>query len=91
MYVQPILLLHRPYAAICIVYCSVAQDRIVDLFTVTPGITAQEYAHRRSRLANRLPKNAIAIVAAADIKYRAAGVFYEYRQDSNFFYLTGML
>jgi hypothetical protein len=57
---------------------------------VTPGITAQEYAQRRSRLANRLPKNAIAIVAAADIKYRAAGVFYEYRQDSNFFYLTGM-
>ncbi|PCG98472.1 Hypothetical protein PENO1_054330 [Penicillium occitanis (nom. inval.)] len=56
---------------------------------LTPGITAQEYAQRRSRLANRLPKNAIAIVAAADIKYRAAGVFYEYRQDSNFFYLTG--
>lgn len=58
---------------------------------VTPGITAQEYAHRRSRLANRLPQNAIAIVAAADVKYRAPSVFYEFRQDSNFFYLTGTL
>lgn len=67
-----------------------SQDQSLTFRIVTPGITAQEYAHRRSRLANRLPKNAIAIVAAADIKYRAAGVFYEYRQDSNFFYLTGM-
>jgi hypothetical protein len=57
---------------------------------VTPGITALEYAHRRSRLANRLPKNAIAVLSAADIKYRASGIFYEYHQDSNFFYLTGM-
>ncbi|QKX58745.1 uncharacterized protein TRUGW13939_05872 [Talaromyces rugulosus] len=56
---------------------------------LTPGITALEYAHRRSRLANRLPKNAIAILSAADIKYRASGIFYEYHQDSNFFYLTG--
>jgi intermediate cleaving peptidase 55 len=57
---------------------------------VTPGITALEYAHRRSRLANRLPKNAIAVLSAADVKYRASGIFYEYHQDSNFFYLTGM-
>lgn len=83
MYVQ-LLVLYRPYSVVS------SQGRIVDNNKVTPGITAQEYAHRRSRLANRLPKNAIAIVAAADIKYRAAGVFYEYRQDSNFFYLTGM-
>jgi intermediate cleaving peptidase 55 len=57
--------------------------------TVTPGITALEYAHRRSRLASKLPKNAIAVVAAADIKYRSTDVFYEYHQDSDFFYLTG--
>jgi len=57
--------------------------------TVTPGITALEYAHRRSRLANRLPKDAVAVLAAAEVKYRAPGIFYEYHQDPDFFYLTG--
>ena len=58
---------------------------------VTPGITALEYAHRRSRLANRLPQNSIAVLAAAEVQYRASGIFYEYRQDTNFFYLTGTI
>jgi Aminopeptidase P, N-terminal domain len=57
--------------------------------TVTPGITALEYAHRRSKLANRLPKDAVAVLAAAEVKYRAPGIFYEYHQDPDFFYLTG--
>ena len=57
---------------------------------MTPGITALEYAQRRSKLANKLPKNGIAVLAASEVKYRASGIFNEYRQDSNFFYLTGM-
>ena len=57
--------------------------------TVTQGITAQEYADRRSRLAAKLPDNAIAIIAASDMKYRSGAVFYEFHQDANFFYLTG--
>ncbi|ODH48755.1 hypothetical protein GX48_05080 [Paracoccidioides brasiliensis] len=56
---------------------------------LTPGITAREYAHRRSKLASKLPKNAIAVVAASDIKYRSGSVFYEHHQDPDFFYLTG--
>ncbi|KAL4795107.1 peptidase M24, structural domain-containing protein [Aspergillus venezuelensis] len=56
---------------------------------LTPGITALEYAHRRSRLANRLPKHAVAVLAAAEVTYQAPAIFNEYRQDSNFFYLTG--
>lgn len=56
---------------------------------LTPGITAIEYAQRRSRLAEKLPKNAVAIVAASDIKYRSGNVFYEFHQDPDFFYLTG--
>ena len=56
---------------------------------VTPGITALEYAQRRSRLAARLPHNGIAIIAASDIKYRSGAVFYDFHQDSNFFYFTG--
>ncbi|MCJ1253462.1 hypothetical protein MMC24_001274 [Lignoscripta atroalba] len=56
---------------------------------LTPGITALEYAQRRSKLASRLPRNGIAVVAASDTKYRSGAVFYEFHQDSNFFYLTG--
>lgn len=57
---------------------------------VTPGITALEYAQRRSKLANKLPKGAIAVLAASEVTYRASGIFNNYRQDSNFFYLTGV-
>ncbi|KAL2797992.1 peptidase M24, structural domain-containing protein [Aspergillus keveii] len=56
---------------------------------LTPGITALEYAHRRSKLANKLPKGSVAVLAAAEVTYRASGIFHEYRQESNFFYLTG--
>ncbi|KAL2832693.1 xaa-pro dipeptidase app [Aspergillus pseudoustus] len=56
---------------------------------LTPGITALEYAQRRSRLANKLPKGSVAVLAAAEVTYRASGIFHEYRQESNFFYLSG--
>ncbi|KAI9666067.1 MAG: hypothetical protein M1821_004002 [Bathelium mastoideum] len=57
--------------------------------SVTPGITALEYANRRSKLATQLPKNGVAVVAASDIKYKSGSVFYEFHQDPDFFYLTG--
>jgi intermediate cleaving peptidase 55 len=56
---------------------------------VTPGITAQEYSDRRSRLAASLPDNGIAILASSNTKYRSGAVFYEFHQEPNFFYLTG--
>ena len=56
---------------------------------MTPGITALEYAQRRSRLAARLPEGGLAVVAAAEVKYRSGAVFYPFHQDPNFFYLTG--
>ncbi|KAH8789687.1 peptidase M24, structural domain-containing protein [Hyaloscypha finlandica] len=56
---------------------------------ITPGITAQEYADRRSRLAASLPDNGIAILASSNTKYRSGAVFYEFHQEPNFFYLTG--
>ncbi|KAI4097760.1 MAG: hypothetical protein LQ344_000032 [Seirophora lacunosa] len=56
---------------------------------LTPGITALEYAQRRSNLASKLPKNGIALLAASELKYRSGPVFYEFHQDSDFFYLTG--
>ncbi|KAH8601186.1 putative Xaa-Pro aminopeptidase [Bisporella sp. PMI_857] len=56
---------------------------------VTPGITAQEYADRRARLAASLSPNGIAVIASSNTKYRSGSVFYEFHQDSNFYYLTG--
>ncbi|KAK0742402.1 peptidase M24, structural domain-containing protein [Apiosordaria backusii] len=58
---------------------------------LTQGITAREYASRRSRLSQSLPQDGVAILAAADLKYRSGAVFFPYRQDSNFLYLTGFL
>ncbi|KAI9673039.1 MAG: hypothetical protein M1817_003203 [Caeruleum heppii] len=56
---------------------------------VTPGITALEYAERRSRLASKLPDRSVAVIAASSVKYRSGSVFYDFHQDSDFFYLTG--
>ncbi|KAL8392377.1 hypothetical protein RB595_002534 [Gaeumannomyces hyphopodioides] len=56
---------------------------------LTPGIMAEEYYERRLKLATMMPAGGVAILAAAELKYRSGAVFYPYRQDSNFLYLTG--
>ncbi|KAK3303405.1 peptidase M24, structural domain-containing protein [Chaetomium strumarium] len=56
---------------------------------ITPGITAQEYADRRAKLAFSLPEGAVAVLPSAEVKYRSGAVFYPFRQESNFLYLTG--
>lgn len=58
---------------------------------MTPGIQASEYVQRRNNLASALPDNSVAVLAAADIKYRSGAVFFRFHQDSNFLYLTGRL
>lgn len=60
-----------------------------NLWSVTPGISAQEYADRRAKLAASLPANGIAILASSDTKYRSGAIFYEFHQEPNFLYLTG--
>ena len=64
-------------------YCAVR------CFPVTPGITAQEYADRRAKLAHTLPDGSVAILHAASLQYKSGAVFHPYRQESNFFWLTG--
>ena len=56
---------------------------------VTPGITAQEYYDRRCALAASLPVDSAAVLRASDVKYRSGAVFFPFRQESDFFYLTG--
>ncbi|KAI5467704.1 peptidase M24, structural domain-containing protein [Mariannaea sp. PMI_226] len=56
---------------------------------LTPGITAQEYADRRARLALSMTEGSVAILHAASLQYKSGAVFHPYRQESNFLYLTG--
>lgn len=52
-------------------------------------ITQQEYQARRRELATRLPANSIAIIPAANEILRNGDSHYRFRQDSDFYYLTG--
>jgi Xaa-Pro aminopeptidase len=52
-------------------------------------ITAQEFARRRRDLMATMIKNCIAILTAAPEQVRSRDTYFPYRQDSNFFYLTG--
>jgi Xaa-Pro aminopeptidase len=52
-------------------------------------ITAQEFVRRRRDLMATMSKNSIAILTAAPERVRSRDTYFPYRQDSNFFYLTG--
>ena len=52
-------------------------------------LKSTEYADRRCRLAEDLSADAAVIVAAAPVQQRNGDVQQDYRQDSNFYYLTG--
>ena len=47
------------------------------------------YADRRSKLGAMLPKNSAVVISGAAVQYRNADSSHAFRQDSNFWYLTG--
>ena len=47
------------------------------------------YEKRRINLSEQLPKNSALLIPGADIQYRNADSAYAFRQDSNFYYLSG--
>ena len=47
------------------------------------------YQKRRQILGNLLPENCAIIIPGADLKYRNSDSSYNFRQDSNFYYLSG--
>ncbi|HTW38232.1 MAG TPA: Xaa-Pro aminopeptidase [Steroidobacteraceae bacterium] len=58
--------------------------------TLTPASTPkEEFARRRRHLMRLMGRDSIAIVPAAPVRQRNNDVEYPYRQDSDFFYLTG--
>jgi Xaa-Pro aminopeptidase len=52
-------------------------------------ISAQEFAQRRERLLRAIGEGSIAIIAAAKEQFRNADCDYPFRQNSDFYYLTG--
>lgn len=52
-------------------------------------ITLKEYQTRRDTLASRLPADSVAIIPAARELLRNGDAHYRFRQDSDFYYLTG--
>ena len=52
-------------------------------------ITAKDFARRRKELMALMTANSIAVIAAAPERVRSRDTYYPYRQDSDFFYLTG--
>ena len=52
-------------------------------------ITQKEYQKRRRELATRLPSDCIAVIPAASESLRNGDAHYRFRQDSDFYYLTG--
>lgn len=52
-------------------------------------MSSQDYQQRRQRLANQLPDDSIAIIAGAKDVLRNGDAHYRFRQDSDFYYLTG--
>lgn len=52
-------------------------------------ISQQEYKARRKKLAAQLPDDSVAVIPAAHEVLRSGDAHYRFRQDSDFYYLTG--
>jgi len=57
---------------------------------VIPGLSAAEFAHRRQRLSALLPSDSIANLPSAPKLFMVGVIPYPFRQDADFFYLTGI-
>lgn len=52
-------------------------------------MTKHEFQARRIKLAEQLPENSVVLISAAQELLRNGDAHYRFRQDSNFYYLTG--
>ncbi|OQS07107.1 trifunctional enzyme subunit beta, mitochondrial precursor [Thraustotheca clavata] len=57
---------------------------------LVPGIHASEFQARRARAFDLMPTDSLLILNAAEEKYSAHDIPYDFRQDSQFLYLTGL-
>jgi Xaa-Pro aminopeptidase len=57
--------------------------------TATPTISRNEYAKRRQQVLAQIGTGSIAIIHSSTLKTRNHDAEYIFRQDSDFYYLTG--
>ncbi|GAK66642.1 peptidase M24 [Moesziomyces antarcticus] len=62
---------------------------IVATEQLTPGIPKSEYEERRKKLMDRLPDNSVVVAMSGRVKSMSGNIFYKFRQETNFWYLTG--
>jgi Xaa-Pro aminopeptidase len=53
------------------------------------GLSPQEFIRRRRQLLRMIGKGGVAVLPAAPVRFRNRDTQYPYRQDSDFYYLTG--
>ncbi|GLC43480.1 hypothetical protein PLESTB_001561700 [Pleodorina starrii] len=70
---------------------AVTHPELVAPHELTPGIPASEYRERRHRLGQLLPPGGAAVLPAAATTYMSGVIPWPYRQDPDFFYLTGLM
>lgn len=58
---------------------------------LTPGINAEEYYVRRMKVLQTIPEKSLVVVPGNETQFATGSVFHEFRQDPNFYYLTGFL
>ncbi|PVV00273.1 hypothetical protein BB560_005352 [Smittium megazygosporum] len=63
--------------------------KLIEKTEVAPGVQASEFEKRRERLMAKLPDNSVAVLFSAPMRYYSPNVFYPFRQDANFYYMTG--
>ncbi|ORY81454.1 metallopeptidase [Protomyces lactucae-debilis] len=57
---------------------------------LTPGISASEYELRRTLLARKVPSGSVIFIPGSGQRFMRGHAFYEFRQNANMFYLTGL-
>ncbi|SNX87676.1 related to X-Pro aminopeptidase II [Melanopsichium pennsylvanicum] len=62
---------------------------IVATEQLTPGIPKTEYEDRRKALMDRLSDSSVVVAMSGRVKSMSGNIFYKFRQETNFWYLTG--
>ena len=52
-------------------------------------ITQKEYAKRRKKLLKKMSNNSVGVMFSAEYRVRSNDTHYPYRQNSNFYYMSG--
>jgi len=68
-----------------------SHPHLVKSHELTAGIPRSEYAARRQALLNKLPEGSLVILSSASEQYMAHDIPFPFRQQPDFFYLTGFL